>query len=46
LAADALASRLQKQRGIKPGDRVAIAMRNRPEWAVAAMPCLRRRRCL
>ncbi|MGB6097188.1 MAG: class I adenylate-forming enzyme family protein [Comamonas thiooxydans] len=34
-AADALASRLQKQRGIKPGDRVAIAMRNRPEWAVA-----------
>ncbi|BDR08017.1 acyl--CoA ligase [Comamonas thiooxydans] len=32
---DALASRLQKQRGIKPGDRVAIAMRNRPEWAVA-----------
>ena len=34
-AADALASRLQKQCGIKPGDRVAIAMRNRPEWAVA-----------
>lgn len=34
-ATDALASRLQKQRGIKPGDRVAIAMRNRPEWAVA-----------
>lgn len=34
-AADALASRLQKQCGIKPGDRVAIAMRNRPEWVVA-----------
>lgn len=34
-AADALASRLQKQCGIKLGDRVAIAMRNRPEWAVA-----------
>jgi len=34
-AADALASRLQKQQGLKAGDRVAIAMRNRPEWAVA-----------
>lgn len=34
-AADALASRLQNQRGLKSGDRVAIAMRNRPEWAVA-----------
>ncbi|RDI10002.1 class I adenylate-forming enzyme family protein [Comamonas sp. AG1104] len=34
-AADALASRLQKQCGLKSGDRVAIAMRNRPEWAVA-----------
>lgn len=34
-AADALASRLQKQHGLKVGDRVAIAMRNRPEWVVA-----------
>lgn len=34
-AADALASRLQKQQGVKAGERVAIAMRNRPEWAVA-----------
>lgn len=34
-AADALASRLQRQQGLKVGDRVAIAMRNRPEWAVA-----------
>lgn len=32
---DALASRLQKEHGLQPGDRVAIAMRNRPEWAVA-----------
>ena len=34
-AADAVASRLQKQLGMKAGQRVAIAMRNRPEWAVA-----------
>ncbi|QIL79942.1 acyl--CoA ligase [Diaphorobacter sp. HDW4A] len=34
-AADAAASRLQKQYGLRAGDRVAIAMRNRPEWAVA-----------
>lgn len=34
-AVDALACRLQKQQGIKAGERVAIAMRNRPEWAVA-----------
>ncbi|MEL4180287.1 class I adenylate-forming enzyme family protein [Roseateles sp. PN1] len=33
-AADALAARLQQQ-GLVPGARVAIAMRNRPEWAVA-----------
>ena len=34
-AVDALASRLQKQQGVVAGQRVAIAMRNRPEWAVA-----------
>lgn len=34
-AVDALAARLQGQLGIAAGDRVAIAMRNRPEWAVA-----------
>ncbi len=34
-AVDALAGRLQAELGIQPGERVAIAMRNRPEWAVA-----------
>jgi long-chain acyl-CoA synthetase len=34
-AADALAGRMQTELGLRPGDRVAIAMRNRPEWAVA-----------
>lgn len=34
-AVDALAARLQTQLGLRPGERVAIAMRNRPEWAVA-----------
>ena len=34
-AADALASALTHDYGIGPGDAVAIAMRNRPEWAVA-----------
>ncbi|RGE44923.1 AMP-binding protein [Comamonas testosteroni] len=34
-AVDAVASRLQKQYGLKAGQRVTIAMRNRPEWAVA-----------
>ena len=34
-AVDALAGRLQAEAGIGPGDRIAIAMRNRPEWAVA-----------
>ena len=34
-AADALAGRLQGELGVRAGDRVAIAMRNRPEWAVA-----------
>lgn len=32
--ADALAGRLQSELGVQLGDRVAIAMRNRPEWAV------------
>ena len=35
--ADALAWALVERLGVKPGDRVAIAMRNRPEWAVAFM---------
>jgi long-chain acyl-CoA synthetase len=34
-AADALADRLHASWGLQPGERVAIAMRNRPEWAVA-----------
>lgn len=34
-AVDALAGRLQAEHGVAVGDRVAIAMRNRPEWAVA-----------
>ncbi len=34
-AVDALAGRLQGELGVKPGERIAIAMRNRPEWAVA-----------
>ena len=33
--ADAFAWTLRERLGVKPGDRVAIAMRNRPEWAVA-----------
>jgi long-chain acyl-CoA synthetase len=34
-AVDALAGRLQAEQGVQKTDRVAIAMRNRPEWAVA-----------
>ena len=34
-AVDAMAGRLQSELGVRAGDRVAIAMRNRPEWAVA-----------
>ncbi len=33
--ADALAWALRDKLGVRPGERVAIAMRNRPEWAVA-----------
>lgn len=35
LAADRLTAALQKDLGIRSGERVAIAMRNRPEWMVA-----------
>ncbi|AQV98312.1 AMP-binding protein [Cupriavidus necator] len=34
-AVDALAWQLRENLGVRPGTRVAIAMRNRPEWAVA-----------
>lgn len=34
-AADALAASLSRDYGLRAGDRVAIAMRNRPEWVVA-----------
>ena len=34
-AVDALAGRLQREHGVRAGDRIAIAMRNRPEWVVA-----------
>lgn len=33
-AVDALAAQLQQRLGVARGDRVAIMMRNRPEWAV------------
>jgi long-chain acyl-CoA synthetase len=34
-AAGAIASRLRRDYGVGPGDRVAIAMRNYPEWVIA-----------
>ncbi|MDX9718548.1 MAG: AMP-binding protein, partial [Thauera sp.] len=34
--ADALAAQLREW-GLQPGDRVAVAMRNRPEWAVSVV---------
>lgn len=36
-AVDAMASRLQHDLGVQPGTRVAIAMRNRPEWVISFM---------
>ncbi|BFV58496.1 long-chain fatty acid--CoA ligase [Kitasatospora sp. CMC57] len=38
-AAASLASRLLGTYGLRPGDRVAIAMRNLPEWQVAFWAC-------
>jgi long-chain acyl-CoA synthetase len=41
LAVDALAANLQHKLGLQSGDRVAVAMRNRPEWVVSfAAICL------
>ena len=37
---DALAASWQAECALAPGDRVAIAMRNRAEWAVALVACL------
>jgi len=34
-AADQLTAQLVRRMGIQPGDRVGIAMRNRPEWMIA-----------
>jgi len=34
-AVDQLTAQLVRNMGIQPGDRVAIAMRNRPEWVIA-----------
>lgn len=36
---DALAATLQHDIGVKPGDRVAIAMRNNPEWEIGYAAC-------
>jgi long-chain acyl-CoA synthetase len=36
-----LASALQDRYGVKPGDRVGIAMRNRPDWIVAFLAATR-----
>ena len=36
---DALAAVLQHDMGVKKGDRIAIAMRNNPEWGVAYAAC-------
>lgn len=39
-AADQLTAALQQLLKIKAGDRVAIAMRNRPEWMIAFVACV------
>lgn len=39
-AADRMTAALQQVLGIRPGERVAIAMRNRPEWMIAFTACV------
>jgi acyl-CoA synthetase (AMP-forming)/AMP-acid ligase II len=39
-AADQLTAALQQTLGLQPGQRVAIAMRNRPEWMIAFVACV------
>lgn len=39
-AADQMAAALQQVVRIRPGERVAIAMRNRPEWMIAFIACV------
>lgn len=39
-AADQMAAALQQVVRIQPGERVAIAMRNRPEWMIAFIACV------
>lgn len=39
-AADGFAAALQDRHGVRPGDRVAIAMRNHPEWIMAYIGAL------
>ena len=36
---DYLAAVLSKDRGVKPGDKIAVISKNREEWAVAAYAC-------
>lgn len=39
-AADQLTAALQQVLKVQPGERVAIAMRNRPEWMIAFIACV------
>lgn len=39
-AADQLTAALQQSLGLRPGQRAAIAMRNRPEWMIAFVACV------
>src|SRR5690554_95479 len=39
-AADQLTAALQQALKVQPGERVAIAMRNRPEWMIAFIACV------